>query len=201
MSTITRFRPKRPAADMEGNGEFDFWVKILEDVLRFFAEFWRKWFVVRRRLGTSRKQRTKERTFTSSSSVGFTTSCMHGLIGSKITTYNYRISTTTNWVDVLNGQIIKESIYWNRPSDRSAKNMQFNMNWTKSLHKIQLNPYTQFISPKVTSELECIEQLNFKQSQVELYPREQLIEDWYTEQAKLNNYFIQQSKTYILEQL
>jgi len=31
----TRFRPNRPAADMEANGEFDFWV-IYEDFWRIF---------------------------------------------------------------------------------------------------------------------------------------------------------------------
>ena len=32
-TSITRFGPNRPAADMEGNGEFDFWVN--------FEDFWR----------------------------------------------------------------------------------------------------------------------------------------------------------------
>ena len=34
----TRFGPNRPAADIEGNGEFDFWV-IYEEYLRIFGEF------------------------------------------------------------------------------------------------------------------------------------------------------------------
>ena len=36
----TRFGPNRPAADMEGNGEFDFLV-IYEDFWRVFEDFWR----------------------------------------------------------------------------------------------------------------------------------------------------------------
>ena len=44
---LTRFGPNRPAADMEGNGEFHFWVifrifgDILDDFWRIFEEFWR----------------------------------------------------------------------------------------------------------------------------------------------------------------
>ena len=55
----TRFGPNRPAADMELNGEFDFWMilrifgDILEDFWRIFEVFWRNWFVVRRRLRPS----------------------------------------------------------------------------------------------------------------------------------------------------
>ena len=37
---LTRFRTNRPAADMEVNGEFDFWV-IFEDFWRTFKDFWR----------------------------------------------------------------------------------------------------------------------------------------------------------------
>ena len=46
-SKATRFGPNRPAAEMEGNGEFDFWIilrifgDILEDFWRSFEEFWR----------------------------------------------------------------------------------------------------------------------------------------------------------------
>ena len=36
-SLKTRFGPNRVAADMEENGEFDFWV-IYEDFLRYFGE-------------------------------------------------------------------------------------------------------------------------------------------------------------------
>ena len=38
----TRFGPNRPAADMEGNGEYDFWV-IYEEIIGGIIEyFWRK---------------------------------------------------------------------------------------------------------------------------------------------------------------
>ena len=50
--SITRFGPNRIAADMEGNGELDFWrifENVLENFWRFFEEFWRNWFVVRRK--------------------------------------------------------------------------------------------------------------------------------------------------------
>ena len=49
----TRFGPNRAAADMEGGGEFHFWVinedfwRIFGDDWRLFMEFWRNWFVVR----------------------------------------------------------------------------------------------------------------------------------------------------------
>ena len=60
-----RFRLDRPAADMEGNGEFDI-LGFLETYLRifgdFFDEFWRNWFVVRR-LRTSINLRTKKMKF------------------------------------------------------------------------------------------------------------------------------------------
>ena len=63
----TRFGPYRVAADMEGNGDFDFWSflrifgDILEDFWRIFEEFLRNWFVVRkRRLRTSINRRTKK---------------------------------------------------------------------------------------------------------------------------------------------
>ena len=36
----TRFGPNRVAADMEGNGEFDFW-GIFEDFWRNFEHYWR----------------------------------------------------------------------------------------------------------------------------------------------------------------
>ena len=42
-----RFGPHRPAANIEGNGEFDFWVideeflRICEDFWRVLEEFWR----------------------------------------------------------------------------------------------------------------------------------------------------------------
>ena len=48
-------RPNRVAAEMEGNGEFDFWVIyedvriIFEDFWRSFEDVWRNWFIVRRR--------------------------------------------------------------------------------------------------------------------------------------------------------
>ena len=35
----TRFGPNRPAAEMDGNGEFDFWV-IYEEFWRIFEKFW-----------------------------------------------------------------------------------------------------------------------------------------------------------------
>ena len=41
ISSETRFGPNRVAADMEGNGEFDFW-EIYEDFWQLFEEFWRK---------------------------------------------------------------------------------------------------------------------------------------------------------------
>ena len=48
----TRFRPNRPAADTEGNGEFDFWIfgVILEDFWRFFEEFWKNLFVEEKKI-------------------------------------------------------------------------------------------------------------------------------------------------------
>ena len=47
----TRFGPNRPAADMEGIDFLRFLEgDILEDFWRTFEEFWRYWFVVRRRL-------------------------------------------------------------------------------------------------------------------------------------------------------
>ena len=49
---ITRFGPNWPAADMEGNGSFEFW-GFLETLLRIFEEFWGNWFVVRKRIRTS----------------------------------------------------------------------------------------------------------------------------------------------------
>ena len=62
----TMFGPNRPAADMEGNGEFNLggiFGDILENFWRFFEEFWRNWFIVRR-LRTSINQRpTKKRRF------------------------------------------------------------------------------------------------------------------------------------------
>ena len=67
LQTKTRFGPNRPAADMEGNGEFDFWViyeyfsRICEDVWRFFEEFWRNWFVVRLRTSINQRQIKKMR--------------------------------------------------------------------------------------------------------------------------------------------
>ena len=60
---VTRYGPNRVAADMVGNGEFEFWViflrifgDILEDFWRIFEEFGRNLFVVRR-LRTSINQR------------------------------------------------------------------------------------------------------------------------------------------------
>ena len=44
---VTRYGPNRPAADTEGNGEFEFWVifedfwRVFEDFLRIFEEYWR----------------------------------------------------------------------------------------------------------------------------------------------------------------
>ena len=40
----TRFGPNRPAADMEGNGEYDFWV-IYEEFGRIAEYFWRNEFL------------------------------------------------------------------------------------------------------------------------------------------------------------
>ena len=47
----TRYGPNIPAADMEGNGYFDFWRFLeifLENCWRIFDEFWRNMFVVRK---------------------------------------------------------------------------------------------------------------------------------------------------------
>ena len=60
---LTRFGPNRVAADMEGNGGFDFWVifgAILEEFWRFFEEFWRNWFIVRRRKNFHQLETNKE---------------------------------------------------------------------------------------------------------------------------------------------
>ena len=53
-----RFGPYRPAADMEGNGEFHFWVeflRILETFLKILEEFWRHLFVVRKNFHQTEK--------------------------------------------------------------------------------------------------------------------------------------------------
>ena len=55
-----------PAADMEGNGEIDFWVnyedfwRIFKDVCRFLNEFWRNWFIVRRLRPSINRRPTKK---------------------------------------------------------------------------------------------------------------------------------------------
>ena len=50
VTSQTRFGPKRVAADMEGNGEFDFWRflrifgEFLGDFWKFFEEFFEEFF-------------------------------------------------------------------------------------------------------------------------------------------------------------
>ena len=69
MYVKTRFGPNRPAADMEGNGEFHFWVifrifgDILDDFWRIFEEFWRNLFVVRRLRTSINRRATKKMRF------------------------------------------------------------------------------------------------------------------------------------------
>ena len=46
---------------MEGNGESDVWV-IYEDFSTIVGEFWRNWFIVKRRLRTSIKTRPTKKT-------------------------------------------------------------------------------------------------------------------------------------------
>ena len=66
----TRFGPTRPAADMEGSGEYHFWVifsrifgDILDDFWRIFEEFWRNFFVVRRLRTSINRSPTKKMRF------------------------------------------------------------------------------------------------------------------------------------------